>query len=139
ASLAGNLPSSPSAARPDLASGPVRFVWRTDARGAFSLLSPEFAAAVGADAADIVGAPFREAAKRLGLDADGEIASLLERRDTWSGRTVLWPVAGTGLAAPVDLAALPVYNRDRVFEGFRGFGVVRMDEVETDPQARGLH
>jgi len=127
-----------TAAGPGLAAGPVRFVWRTDASGAFSVVSPEFAAAVGAQAADIIGQPFREAATRLGLDADGEIASLLDRRDTWSGRTVLWPVSGTDLAAPVDLAALPAYNRDRVFEGFRGFGVVRMDDVETDPQARGL-
>jgi PAS domain S-box-containing protein len=127
-----------TAAGPGLAAGPVRFVWRTDASGAFSVVSPEFAAAVGAEAADIIGQPFREAATRLGLDADGEIASLLDRRDTWSGRTVLWPVSGTDLAAPVDLAALPAYNRDRVFEGFRGFGVVRMDDIETDPQARGL-
>ena len=77
----------------------------------------------------------QEAATRLGFDPDGEIADLLDRRDTWSGRTVLWPVSGTDLAAPVDLAALPVYNRDRVFEGFRGFGVVRMDDAVT--RARG--
>ena len=121
--------------RPNLAAGPVRFVWRTDARGALSAVSPEFVAAVGSDAADIIGLSFREAATRLGFDPDGEIADLLDRRDTWSGRTVLWPVSGTDLAAPVDLAALPVYNRDRVFEGFRGFGVVRMDDAVT--RARG--
>ncbi|MCO5156171.1 MAG: PAS domain S-box protein [Aquamicrobium sp.] len=125
--------------RPNLAAGPVRFAWRTDARGAFSAVSPEFAAAVGSQAADIIGRPFREVAARFGLDPDDEIASLLDRRDTWSGRTVLWPVAGTDLVAPVDLAALPVYNRDRVFEGFRGFGVTRMDDARPDPQARGLH
>jgi PAS domain S-box-containing protein len=122
----------------NLAAGSVRFVWRTDATGAFSVISPEFAAAVGADAADVIGQSFGEAASRLGIDADGELASLLERRDTWSGRTVLWPVSGTDLAAPVDLAALPAYDRDRVFEGFRGFGIVRMDEAVTDPLARGL-
>ena len=128
----------PAQVKPDLTSGPVRFVWRTDATGAFSAISPEFTGAVGSQAADVIGRPFREAAARLGIDPDGEIASLLERRDTWSGRTVLWPVSGTDLAAPVDLAALPVYNRDRVFEGFRGFGVVRMDEAAPDPGARGL-
>ncbi|RIK83944.1 MAG: PAS domain-containing sensor histidine kinase [Hyphomicrobiales bacterium] len=123
---------------PNLGADPVRFVWRTDARGAFSAISKEFAEAVGSDAADVIGRPFREVAARFGLDADDEIALLLERRDTWSGRTVMWPVAGTDLVAPVDLAALPVYNRDRVFEGFRGFGVVRMGDAAADPHRRGL-
>ncbi len=123
---------------PNRGADPVRFVWRTDARGAFSAISKEFAEAVGSDAADVIGRPFREVAARFGLDADDEIALLLERRDTWSGRTVMWPVAGTDLVAPVDLAALPVYNRDRVFEGFRGFGVARMGDAVADPQARGL-
>jgi len=67
--------------QPNLAAGPVRFAWRTDAKGAFSAISPEFAAAVGSQAADIIGRPFREVAARLGLDPDGEIASLLDRRD----------------------------------------------------------
>src|SRR5690606_21706551 len=74
----------------------------------------------------------------FGLDPSGEITGLLERRDTWSGRSVLWPVAGTDLAIPVDLAALPVYDRNRVFEGFRGFGVARRKDAVTDPQAIGL-
>ncbi|TGR15853.1 hypothetical protein EN839_34880, partial [Mesorhizobium sp. M1C.F.Ca.ET.196.01.1.1] len=62
----------------------------------------------------------------------------LERRDTWSGRSVLWPVAGTGLKIPVDLAALPVYGRSRAFEGFRGFGVARAADAVVDPEARGM-
>ena len=66
-----------------------------------------------------------------------EIAGLLERRDTWSGRSVLWPITGTDLRVPVDLAALPVYGRDRSFEGFRGFGVARMADTVVDPEALG--
>ena len=68
----------------------------------------------------------------------GEIAGLLERRDTWSGRSVLWPVAGTDLRIPVDLAALPVYDRARKFSGFRGFGVARAGDAVVDPEATGL-
>ena len=108
---------------------PVRFVWRTDAEGRFSSLSPEFVDSVGARMDDLVGVAFTDVAARLGLDGDGEIAGLLGRRDTWSGRTVLWPVADAGMAVPVDLAALPVYNRDRQFEGFRGFGVARLADA----------
>lgn len=112
-----------------LGSEPVRFVWRTDAEGRFSSLSPEFVDCMGADMDDLVGVAFTDVAARLGLDGDGEIAGLLGRRDTWSGRTVLWPVVDAGMAVPVDLAALPVYNRDRQFEGFRGFGVARLGDA----------
>ncbi len=122
----------------DRDSAPVRFVWRTDADGRFSAVSPEFIAAVGAAAGDVAGNSFSEIAARLGLDPDGEIARLLERRDTWSGRSVFWPIAGTDLKAPVDLAALPAYGRDRQFEGFRGFGVVRVADAVIDANAVGL-
>lgn len=130
---------APAAVRDRLEKGPVRFAWRTDADTRFSSISPEFAAAVGPPAADIVGRSFAEVADAFGLDPDGEIAGLLERRDTWSGRTVLWPVAGTDLRVPVDLAALPVYGRERRFEGFRGFGIARGGDAKTDPGATGLH
>ncbi|CCV11817.1 PAS domain S-box protein [Mesorhizobium sp. STM 4661] len=122
----------------DRASAPLRFVWRTDAEGKFSALSPEFAEIVGKPAADVIGRRFRDVAAAFGLDASGEIAGLLERRDTWSGRSVLWPVAGTDLKIPVDLAALPVYGRSRAFEGFRGFGVARTGDAAVDPEAIGM-
>jgi PAS domain S-box-containing protein len=124
--------------KPDLKSGPVRFVWRTDAEGKFNAISDEFGGAVGKAAADIVGRPFRDVALTFGLDPDDDIAGLLERRDTWSGRSVMWPIEGTDLKVPVDLAALPVYARDRSFEGFRGFGVVRVGDAVVDDEAIGL-
>jgi PAS domain S-box-containing protein len=132
---AEDYPTAPQADRP---SAPVRFAWRTDAAGRFSEISPEFAGAVGEAAADVVGQSFADVAARLGLDPDGEIAGLLERRDTWSGRTVSWPVAGTDLRMPVDLAALPVYGRGRDFEGFRGFGVARVGDASVDPDRAGM-
>ncbi|WP_434721276.1 PAS domain S-box protein [Mesorhizobium sp. RIZ17] len=122
----------------DRSAPPLRFVWRTDAEGRFSALSPEFADIVGQPAADVIGRRFRDVAATFGLDASGEIAGLLDRRDTWSGRSVLWPVAGTRLKIPVDLAALPVYGRSRAFEGFRGFGVARSADAVVDPEALGM-
>ncbi len=122
----------------ELASVPVRFVWRTDAAGRFTAISDEFRAAFGDGAADVMGRRFVDVAQVFDLDPQGEIAGLLARRDTWSGRAVLWPVTGTDLRVPVDLAALPVYDRDRNFEGFRGFGVARMADAVVDPEALGL-
>ncbi|RRI03037.1 PAS domain S-box protein [Mesorhizobium tamadayense] len=136
--IAETAAAEPTAARNiDRSAPPLRFVWRTDAEGRFSALSPEFADIVGKAAADVIGRRFRDVATTFGLDASGEIATLLERRDTWSGRSVLWPVAGTDLKIPVDLAALPVYGRSRAFEGFRGFGVARSADAVVDPEALG--
>ena len=117
---------------------PVRFVWKIDAEGRFSEISDEFATAVGPHAAAVAGERFADVAARFGLDPDGKIADLLGRRDTWSGKTILWPVEGTSLVAPVDLAALPTYSRNRDFDGFRGFGIVRIADAVEDPAARGL-
>ena len=121
---------------PDAA--PTRFVWKIDGAGFFNFVSPEFGSAVGPHAADIVGRTFREVAQVFGLDPGAEITDLLERHDTWSGRSVFWPIEGTDLRAPVDLAALPVYDRERRFEGFRGFGIVRLADAVIDPEAIGL-
>ncbi len=117
---------------------PIRFVWKIDAEGRFSEISEEFAAAVGPHAAEISGERFTDVAARFDLDAEGKIGDLLRRRDTWSGKTILWPVEGTALVVPVDLAALPTYSRNREFDGFRGFGIVRIGDASEDPHARGL-
>ena len=138
AAVARADPPGPGEFAFDPSADPVRFVWKIDARGRFSDLSPEFAAAVGPNAADVIDRSFSDVAKVFGFDRDEEIATLLQRRDTWSGRTIAWPVQGTALSVPVDLAALPIYDRDRQFQGFRGFGIVRIGEAQEDPEAIGL-
>lgn len=116
----------------------VKFVWQMDADRRFTLISDEFAAAVGPAAADLVGRSWNDISTDFAIDDDGTIAGLLARRDTWSGRTVLWPIEGTALRLPVDLAALPAFGRGRVFSGFRGFGTVRAEAPLPDPRATGL-
>ena len=51
---------------------------------------------------------------------------------------MLWPVQGTDLQVPVDLAALPAFSSEREFEGFRGFGVIRTADAILDPDGTGL-
>ncbi|UXS30802.1 PAS domain S-box protein [Agrobacterium tumefaciens] len=115
-----------------------RFVWKIDAEGRFSSISHEFAEAVGAKAAAVEGMGFADVAALFNLDPDGKIRELLGRRDTWSGKTIYWPVEGTSLMVPIDLAALPTYTRSREFDGFRGFGIVRLADATEDPHAIGL-
>ncbi|MBY5757873.1 PAS domain S-box protein [Rhizobium leguminosarum] len=116
----------------------TRFVWKIDAEGRFNEVSHEFAEAVGPHASDIIGSAFADVAALFNLDPDGKLSEALARRDTWSGKTILWPVEGTSLVVPVDLAALPTYTRNRDFDGFRGFGVVRLSDAQEDPLALGL-
>jgi PAS domain S-box-containing protein len=116
----------------------TRFVWKIDSEGRFREISPELAAAVGPHAAEVVGLAFTDVAALFNLDPDGKITELLKRRDTWSGKTIRWPIEGTSLAVPIDLAALPTYTRNRDFDGFRGFGIIRMADLHEDPLATGL-
>ncbi|WHO72812.1 ATP-binding protein [Rhizobium sp. BT03] len=142
-------PAVPDASpAPELAAAPgfvfrpnsraTRFVWKIDAEGRFNEVSHEFAEAVGPHASEIIGSAFGDVAALFNLDPDGKLAEALARRDTWSGKTILWPVEGTSLVVPVDLAALPTYTRNRDFDGFRGFGVVRLSDAQEDPLALGL-
>ncbi len=127
---------SPFMPRLDVVS--VRFVWRIDSEGRFRSLSPEFAAAVGPRSSDVIDRSFHDVAAAYRMDTDGEVQRLLDRRDTWSGRTVFWPLENTDKRVPIDLAALPVYARDRSFDGFRGFGIARLADAVEDPEAIGL-
>lgn len=131
-------PAPEAVSAPVRRSGTVRFVWKIDENGRFSEVSREFAEAVGPHAADISGMAFADLAALFNLDPEGKIAELLSRRDTWSGKTIWWPVEGTSKIVPVDLAALPTYTRAREFDGFRGFGIVRMGDAVEDPHAAGL-
>lgn len=116
----------------------VRFVWKTDAAGIFTEISPELGEAIGPNAADILGRRFADVALVFNLNPSEEIIDLIRRRDTWSGKTVMWPVQGTDLSVPVDLAALPTYTRDRLFDGYRGFGIARLQEASPDPESIGF-
>jgi PAS domain S-box-containing protein len=46
-------------------------------------------------------------------------------RDTWSGLSTSWPLDGDAERLVVELSGLPVFDRDRMFRGYRGFGVCR--------------
>src|SRR5262249_21681953 len=59
------------------------------------------------------------------LDPDGQIARALATHDTWSGLTVAWPVNDGDERVAVELSGLPVFDRERSFRGYRGFGVCR--------------
>lgn len=103
---------------------PLRFLWQMDAEGRFVLGSDEFIRLIGPHTTAGFGRPWREIADEFALDPDGRVAQALASHDTWAGITVNWPADG-GEHLPVELAGLPVYDRERNFAGFKGFGVCR--------------
>jgi PAS domain S-box-containing protein len=110
---------------------PLRFIWQMDAQNRFSLSAGEFADLVGVT--PLLSRPWEEIAAALGLGSDDEVARAVASRDTWSGIPVDWPVRGADARVRVELSGLPIYDRDRMFRGYRGFGVcrdvARLDEV----------
>ncbi|MCB1421568.1 MAG: PAS domain S-box protein [Nitratireductor sp.] len=127
---------SAAMARTDSASS--RFAFVIDRDQIIRSVSDGLAAAVGERSADIIGKHWKDVAAERGFDEDNAILNLLSKSDTWSGRSVLWPIEGTDMCVPVDLAALPAYDRERNFDGYRGFGVIRLADTMVDPQARGM-
>lgn len=104
---------------------PLRFVWQMDATGRFSLGGGEFAEVIGPTVAATFGRPWTEIAAALELDPDGEVLRAVATHETWSGIALDWPVEGTNERLPVEMSGLPVFDRERRFRGYRGFGVCR--------------
>lgn len=117
---------------------PRRFAFSIDRFQVIKSVSPELAAAVGEHSGNILDKHWKAISKERGFDENDAILSVLEKADTWSGKSVLWPVDETDMVVPVDLAALPVFDRERNFDGFRGFGVIRMDDAIVDPNGLGF-
>jgi PAS domain S-box-containing protein len=104
---------------------PLRFVWQMDEAGRFTLGSDEFITLIGPRTAAANGRPWLEMAAELDLDPEGQVARSLATHDTWSGIIVCWPVDASFERLPIELSGLPVFDRDRIFRGYRGFGVCR--------------
>src|SRR5262249_38985901 len=104
---------------------PLRFVWQMDETGRFTIESDEFRTRIRPRAPAPLGRPWGEMASELGLDPEGWVARAIATRDTWSGLTVVWPVDDSPERLAVELSGLPVSDRDRMFRGYRGFGVCR--------------
>ena len=123
-------PQQPSAAplRPSEHWHPLRFVWQMDPDGRFNVASDAFAALIGPDSASVLGQPWIDVARKLNLDPEEQISRAIDSRETWSGITVAWPVDATGERLTVEMSGLPMFDRERRFLGYRGFGVCRNSE-----------
>jgi signal transduction histidine kinase len=119
-------PASPAAALPtEERRHPLRFVWQMGPDGRFTIDCPEFIALAGPRTAALMGQPWPFIASVMMLDPEGEVARAIATRATWSGVTVSWRVDDSEERLAVELAGLPVFDRERTYRGYRGFGVCR--------------
>ena len=115
---------------------PLRFTWQMDADSSFLLRAGEFTRLIGPRTAAAFGRPWPEINAALALDPEDRIAAATATHDTWSGITLHWPADGDSTRLPVELSGLPVFDRDRNFAGYRGFGVCRDLDALTRLAAR---
>ena len=133
---------------------PIRFLVTFDRDLVVTSLSPEFIAAVGPETGAIIGLGWPDIAERYALDREGFIARKIARQAIWS-ETVHWPVSKEGLDAaseidgeettpharlcvPTTITAMPVFNGERAFEGFRGFGSIQTSEASLQNEENDM-
>ena len=118
---------APSASPPPASArrSTMRFVWQIDQAGHFVVDSAPFVRLIGPKTAALLGRSWAEIAGELKLDPKGEVAQALASRNTWSGITLHWPIDNVSDRVPVEMSGLPVFDQDRQFAGYRGFGVCR--------------
>jgi PAS domain S-box-containing protein len=125
AAATGPALASPPTATQTERRHPLRFVWQMNEGGHFTLSSDEFIALTGPRTAAAIGRAWQEVATELGLDPGGQVARAVATRETWSGLIVRWPVEASSERLAVELSGLPVFDRNRAYRGYRGFGVCR--------------
>jgi PAS domain S-box-containing protein len=104
---------------------PYRFIWQMDADGRFTLGSNEFSEAIGPRTTTAMGRPWHEITAALGLDPEGLIARKFASRETLNAIALAWPVDGSSERVAVELSGFAVFDDNRLFSGYRGFGVCR--------------
>ena len=106
-----------------------------DADGRFAIGSDEFIELMGPRTTSAFGRLWSEIAAELNLDPDNQVARAVATHETWSSITLSWPVDELRERLAVELSGLPVFDRNRNFRGYRGFGVLR-DIARTNQLAR---
>jgi PAS domain S-box-containing protein len=118
----------------------ARFLWETGPDGRLIRLGPVFRELFAHEPVqrqvDPLGIDWLELVSRLELTSqpDARLAEALAGEAAWSLRNLSWRLSGGQNMTPVDLSAVPVRDPSGEFSGFRGFGVVRLDETRPAPR-----
>ncbi|WP_139412848.1 PAS domain-containing sensor histidine kinase [Bartonella mastomydis] len=107
---------------------PRPFTWKIDHNGLFCEVSKELAEVVGPLSSSILGCSFHELAHQFNDDRYQVLSRFIEAAMSWSKEIVQWPVDGCSQWLDVELSALPIFDVKKQLKGFRGFGVLKIQE-----------
>jgi PAS domain S-box-containing protein len=107
--------------RGDVAS-PRRFLWSLDAENRFGPADRALEETVGAHAPR-AGETLSAFGARVGLDPTGDLAEAIAARRTFSALRLGWPEPNRAYARMALISGAPVFDAERRFVGFRGFGL----------------
>ncbi|WP_273783494.1 PAS domain-containing sensor histidine kinase [Bartonella sp. AU15XJBT] len=107
---------------------PRPFTWEIDHNGLFCEVSKELAEVVGPLSSSILGCSFHELAHQFNDDRYRVLSRFIEAAMPWSKEIVQWPVDGCSQWLDVELSALPIFDVKKQLKGFRGFGVLKIQE-----------
>jgi PAS domain S-box-containing protein len=106
-----------------------RFLWSLDREGRFAAADPALVAALGA-AAPKPDETVEAACLRAVLENGDALAAAVDKRETFSGLTVLWRADLGVRVLPITLSGAPLFDGARSFIGFKGFGTIG-DAIEA--------
>ncbi|MCZ2203307.1 sensor histidine kinase [Bartonella sp. A05] len=118
---------------------PRRFIWKMDADGRFCEVSKELTETVGPISSRILGADFHRLAHQFSDERYRELGDFIKAATPWSEQKVQWPVDDCLERLDVELSALPVFDTKNRLKGFRGFGILKLQEKISNGKDKKLH
>ncbi|WP_273789083.1 PAS domain-containing sensor histidine kinase [Bartonella sp. ML70XJBT] len=117
---------------------PRPFTWKIDHNGLFCEVSKELAEVVGPLSSSILGFSFHELAHQFNDDRYQVLSRFIEAAMPWSKEIVQWPVDGCSKWLDVELSALPIFDVKKQLKGFRGFGILKIQEKVQEKRSGKL-
>ena len=113
---------------------PRRFLWSLDAENRFGPADRALEETVGAHAPR-AGETLSALSARVGMDPMGDLAGAIAARRTFSALRLGWPEPNRAHARMALISGAPVFDAERRFVGFRGFGLFTGETIFCDPAA----
>jgi len=132
--LAVAEPVAGEAPRIEIASA-RRFLWSLDADDRFGQADRALEEIVGSHAPK-VGESLAALNARAGLDPMGDLAQAIAAHRTFSALRLGWPEPDRASARIVLISGTPIFDKERLFAGFRGFGLFTGETIPCGPLER---
>ncbi len=107
----------------------LRFTWQSDPQMRFTAVSQTLTEIIGPSALSLVGKTWPEVIQGLREQEPGSIVKKLNQRKTWSGEVLFWLTEDRRYEVGIELAGMPIFDRERRFCGYRGFGLCRAELI----------